>query len=82
MPAVGPNCPGIAASNPGLAKYITGCVGFPFALLFILVCGGELFTGNTAIMPAAVFEGKATLVQLAKNWAGSYLGAAPLPAWP
>lgn len=31
--AVGPNCPGIASANPGLAKYITGAIGFPFALL-------------------------------------------------
>lgn len=30
---VGPNCPGIASNNPGLAKYITGAIGFPFALL-------------------------------------------------
>lgn len=34
---VGPNCPGIASANPGLAKYITGAVGFPFVLLMILV---------------------------------------------
>ena len=27
---VGPNCPGIAQSNPGLAKYITAAIGFPF----------------------------------------------------
>lgn len=32
-PAVGPNCTGIAAQNPGLAKYITGAIGFPFAML-------------------------------------------------
>ena len=24
---VGPNCPGIAAQNPGLAKYITAAIG-------------------------------------------------------
>lgn len=35
--AVGPNCPGIAAQNPGLAKYITAAIGFPFVLLIILV---------------------------------------------
>ncbi len=35
--AVGPNCPGIAAQNPGLAKYITAAIGFPFVLLLILV---------------------------------------------
>lgn len=27
-------------------------------------------------LPAAVYEGKATLRQLAKNWVGSYLGNA------
>ncbi|PRW57490.1 nitrite transporter NAR1 [Chlorella sorokiniana] len=73
---VGPNCPGIAAQNPGLAKYITAAIGFPFVLLLILVCGAELFTGNTALLPAAVYEGKATVRQLLKNWVGSYLGNA------
>lgn len=38
------------------------------------VCGAELFTGNTAMLPAAVYEGKATMGQLAKNWIGSYMG--------
>ena len=113
---VGPNCPGIASSNPGLAKYITGAIGFPFALLQILVrvcmgscacarvgvsvqaptlctrtpsppphppppcaphtqtCGAELFTGNTALCAAAVFEGKATMRGLLKSWTCSYLG--------
>ena len=42
--------------------------GFPFVLLMILVCGAELFTGNTAMLPAAVYEGKATVPQLLKNW--------------
>lgn len=32
------------------------------------VCGAELFTGNTALLPAAVYEGKATVPQLIKNW--------------
>lgn len=71
---VGPNCMGIASTNPGLAKYITGAIGFPYALLIILSCGAELFTGNTAVMTAAVYEGKATMKQLAKSWVASYLG--------
>ena len=36
--------------------------------------GAELFTGNTALVTAAVLEGKATMGQLAKNWFWSYLG--------
>jgi formate/nitrite transporter FocA (FNT family) len=43
---VGPNCTGIAASNPGLAKYITGAIGFPFALLQV---GGVVEGSKQAI---------------------------------
>ncbi|EFN58263.1 hypothetical protein CHLNCDRAFT_34412 [Chlorella variabilis] len=71
---VGPNCPGIAAQNPGLAKYITGAIGFPFALLQIIVCGSELFTGNTALCWTALLEGKATLRGVLKNWVCAYAG--------
>ncbi|KAL4443724.1 hypothetical protein ABPG75_011461 [Micractinium tetrahymenae] len=71
---VGPNCMGIAAENPGLAKYITGAIGFPFALLQILVCGSELFTGNTALCFSAVLEGKAKISGMFKNWVCAYAG--------
>ena len=39
-----------------------------------LVTGGELFTGNTALVTAAVAEGKATPKDLIKNWTASYIG--------
>ncbi|KAL4858446.1 putative formate transporter [Chlorella vulgaris] len=71
---VGPNCPGIASANPGLAKYITGAIGFPFALLQIIVCGSELFTGNTALCFAAWLEGKASIGGVLKNWVCAYAG--------
>lgn len=71
---VAPNCPGLAQSNPGLQKYLMGAIGFPYALLIILTCGAELFTGNTALVTAAVYEGKADLKSLAKNWICSYAG--------
>jgi len=73
---VGPNCMGIGASNPGLQKYIMGAIGFPYALLAILTCGAELFTGNTALVTTAVLEKKATVKQLVKSWTCSYLGNA------
>ena len=41
-------------SNPGLQKLVLGLVGLPTGLLMVLVCGGELFTGNTALLTAAV----------------------------
>ena len=39
-----------------------------------LVTGGELFTGNTALVTAAVKEGKASIGQLVKSWSASYIG--------
>lgn len=71
---VGGACPGIAEANPGLQKIIFGAFGLPFGLIMTLVTGGELFTGNTALVTAAVQEGKATYKDLAKSWASSYVG--------
>jgi formate transporter len=71
---VAPNCPGLAQSNPGLQKYLMGAIGFPYALLAILTCGAELFTGNTALVSAAVYEGKADIKGLIKSWVCSYTG--------
>ncbi|CAM9348801.1 unnamed protein product [Hapterophycus canaliculatus] len=71
---VGGNCPGLIASNPGLQKIIFGAFGLPFGLFMTVVGGGELFTGNTAVVTSAVIEGKASAGGLIKNWVFSYLG--------
>jgi len=71
---VGGACPGIAQNNPGLQKMIFGAFGLPFGLIMTLVTGGELFTGNTALVTAAVMEGKATIKDLVKSWTSSYIG--------
>ncbi|CAM9104145.1 unnamed protein product [Laminaria digitata] len=71
---VGGNCPGLAASNPGLQKILFGAFGLPFGLFMTVVGGGELFTGNTAMVTAAAIEGKASTGGLVKNWVSSYLG--------
>ena len=39
-----------------------------------LVTGGELFTGNTALVTAAYKEGEVSGKDLAKNWITSYIG--------
>ena len=39
-----------------------------------LVCGGELFTGNTCFLAAAVAEKRATMPELIRNWIISYAG--------
>lgn len=72
--AVGGACPGIMAENPGLQKIILGAFGLPFGLIMTLVTGGELFTGNTALVTGAYMEGKIEGKALAKNWVASYLG--------
>eukprot|EP00534_Pseudo-nitzschia_fraudulenta_P005118 CAMPEP_0201136538 /NCGR_PEP_ID=MMETSP0850-20130426/54931_1 /ASSEMBLY_ACC=CAM_ASM_000622 /TAXON_ID=183588 /ORGANISM="Pseudo-nitzschia fraudulenta, Strain WWA7" /LENGTH=314 /DNA_ID=CAMNT_0047407847 /DNA_START=160 /DNA_END=1104 /DNA_ORIENTATION=+ len=71
---VGGACPGIAAENPGLQKIIFGSFGLPFGLIMTLVTGGELFTGNTALVTAAYKEGKIEGKDLIKNWVSSYAG--------
>lgn len=40
----------------------------------VVVTGGELFTGNTALLTAAVIEKKTTPKKLLKNWFFSYTG--------
>ena len=39
-----------------------------------LVTGGELFTGNTALVTASAVEGKTSTGDLIKNWVASYAG--------
>lgn len=72
--SVGGACPGIAKENPGLQKIIMGAFGLPFGLMMTVIGGGELFTGNTALISAALIEKKATKKDLLKNWITSYSG--------
>ena len=74
MLAVGGACPGLAATNPGLQNIVKGAFGLPFGLMMTLVTGAELFTGNTALVTAALLEKKASLKQLIKSWTVSYSG--------
>lgn len=64
--------------NPGLAKFISGCI-FPVGLMMIVICGGELFTGNCLIGMAAL-DKKITWGRLIRNliivWFSNFIGAA------
>lgn len=53
---------------------ILGAFGLPFGLIMTLVTGGELFTGNTALVTAAWKEGKTDGSSLMKSWVASYVG--------
>ena len=66
--------PGIKADNPGLQRILAGLMGLPMGLLMVLGGGGELVTGNFALVAAAKFAKKATLVSLVRNWGVVFLG--------
>lgn len=62
-------------ANPatyGLGKAVAGLM-FPAGLIFVLLAGADLFTGNILIAVAA-FQKKVTWGQAAKNWALVWLG--------
>ena len=42
--------------NPGVQKLLFGAFGLPFGLALIVICGADLYTANTAFLPAALYE--------------------------
>jgi len=67
------NMPGVAASNPGLVKFVFGAL-FPVCLVLVLNSGTQLYTGNTATMASAYWEGKISLADVLKSWSLSFVG--------
>lgn len=65
---------GLNASDPALSGLLKGLFGLPTGLALVVLTGGELFTGNVFFLTAGVLDGSATLTQLKRNWALSYLG--------
>lgn len=59
--------------SPGVTKLVFGGL-FPLALMLVIVTGSQLFTGNTAMVAAAVFEGLIGVNDLLKNWVVTYAG--------
>ncbi|ORX90959.1 Formate/nitrite transporter [Basidiobolus meristosporus CBS 931.73] len=59
--------PAFTAAYPSVQKIIFGAC-FSSALLFIIIFGGDLFTGNSMIMFVGVIHRKVTILQLAWNW--------------
>lgn len=66
--------PSTALPELYLDFYSSVLAGLPFGLFMTVVGGGELFTGNTAVVTAAAIEGKASTGGLLKNWFFSYVG--------
>jgi formate/nitrite transporter FocA (FNT family) len=67
------NIPGIASSNPGMQRMIFAAL-IPVNLLLVLSSGGQLFTGNSASVAAALYEGLISIDELVKTWSVSFFG--------
>lgn len=52
--------------DAGLARFMGASV-FPVGLMLVVICGGELFTGNN-LMTLAVMDKKITLRKMFRNW--------------
>ncbi|WP_291571564.1 formate/nitrite transporter family protein [Clostridium sp. UBA4548] len=72
MGAYGASMASHSVTNVGLQKTVAGLV-FPVGLLFVLICGAELFTGN-ALLSIALAEKKITVGQVIKNWTLVFVG--------
>lgn len=59
------------AFEAGAAKLI-GAALFPVGLMLVVLCGGELFTGNNLLV-LALMDKKITVPQLLRSWAVVYL---------
>lgn len=66
--------PDIATTNPGLQRIMLGAIGLPTGLMLTLMTDSPLYTGMTALIPAAVFEKKADIGGLLKTWTASFVG--------
>jgi formate transporter len=51
---------------------IVGAILFPVGFVMLVLLGLELATGNFALLPPAVAEGKVSLMKLLRNWAWVY----------
>lgn len=70
---IGGGSPGIAAENPGLAKFLFGAA-FPLGLILVVIVGAELFTGNNAYFIPNVLTKKQSFKTVLRNWGLVYIG--------
>src|SRR5208282_5393620 len=62
-----------ASLGPGFKAMIAGAV-FPVGLVMIVVTGMSLFTGDTMLIPVAVFQRKTTWQKVGWAWLWVYAG--------
>lgn len=56
----------------GIGKFVSACV-FPVGLMMVVLCGGELFTGN-CLMFIGVLDKKIKVSGMVRNWIIVYIG--------
>lgn len=75
---LGSGFPDIAASNPGIAKLFSA-LAFPVGLFLIVMFGGELFTGNNAVLMSGLLNKRVSAAKVLCNWslvwASNFVGA-------
>ncbi|WP_067926372.1 formate/nitrite transporter family protein [Alicyclobacillus shizuokensis] len=54
--------------SSGTLKALVGGAVFPIGLMFVVICGGELLTGNMMTVPIAVHAKRASWLGLIYNW--------------
>ncbi len=64
---VGFGIPGISAANPGIQKLLSGLM-FPTGLFLIVLFGGELFTGNNAVLMPGCLKRRFGLFTVIRHW--------------
>jgi formate transporter len=65
--------PGVAASNPGITKFLFGAL-FPLGLVLVVIAGAELFTSDCAVIPFGILHKKLKLKSLFRIWTIVYIG--------
>merc|ERR1719253_2012217 len=63
----------------GMEFPVLGALFFPVGFCMIVLMGCELVTGNMAVIPMAVYAGRATMRAMLRNWCwvtlGNFIGA-------
>ena len=67
--SVGGSAPALAASNPGLQKFLFGALGLPVGLTLVVTTGAELFLGNCMLLTAAALTKRTTWGRVCAHWA-------------
>lgn len=70
---VGFGFPEVSSLNPAMSKLLAGMT-FPIGLILVVVLGGELFTGNNALLIPAYMDKHYKFRSVLANWSLVYIG--------